>query len=94
MTTDVELYDVWFNQSDSFDIVISVKYTELQLSYEKIDIDIKNRKQLVGYIILLVQISRHIYRNDIDCVNKYPQTILSFISDNSITQKINSLSNI
>ena len=99
MTTVVELYDfwfsepiqkLWFNQSNSFDIEISVKYTELLLSYEKIDIDIKNTKQLVGYIILLDQIPRHIYRNDIDCVNKYLQTILSFISDNSIIQKINS----
>ena len=62
---------IWFNCSLEDDNLIKIKYEDLLLNQEKIDVDLTNNRNLFGLIILNDQISRHIFRSDRLQVKKY-----------------------
>jgi len=100
-----ELYDFWFdsstqkywfNQDDSFDAKIIVKYSNLLQQYKEIeqhlmltDENMNDVKQVVGYVVLLDQIPRHIYRRvDKTEIDMYMNYCIHFITESGVLSKI------
>lgn len=91
-----DFYSFWMNhidkmfiQSDEYDLFIKHQYHDLLLEHENPHYFIENDNViLLSKIILCDQVSRHIYRNNIDKIKIFDKNALRYLRDNQIFDKI------